>query len=77
VVTTDGFIFISKFDCLLPKEAEICSCVKPSAKARLVIDDLVIADSRIKVIEQKILQIKIQDINQAARLITNTGSPYQ
>jgi hypothetical protein len=41
----------------------------------LVIDDLVIADNRIKVIEQKILQIMIQDINQAARLVTNTGNP--
>jgi hypothetical protein len=41
----------------------------------LVIDDLVIADNRIKVIEQKILQIMIQDINQAARLVTNTDSP--
>lgn len=57
------------------KEADVCSCVRPSAKARLVIGVLVTANSRIKVIEEKILQIMIQEINQATSLITNTNSP--
>jgi hypothetical protein len=65
VVTTVGIVLISKSAFLDPIDAEICSCDKPSAKARLKIGNGIVETIRQ---QTRMILIEINEISEAKLL---------